>query len=67
MSAPAEVRSARELLPPAKRASFDRGLKASARDAAIELRGEIEYDQGVFWWIGPNGIECARHVPERPW
>jgi hypothetical protein len=67
VEAAAEVRSARELLPPSKRRAFDRGLTASARDAAIELRGDVEYDEGVYWWVGSHGIETARHVPDRPW
>jgi hypothetical protein len=67
VSAAAEVRSARELLPPSKRASFDRGLTASARDAAVESRGEWSYDDGTWWRPGgAHGIEVAERRTARP-
>jgi hypothetical protein len=60
VAAAAEVRSARELLPPSKRPSFDAGLAASARDA-----GDLEYDEGVWWRVAPGGrVEIIPSVPE---
>jgi hypothetical protein len=74
VEAAAELRSARELLPPAKRASFDRGLTASARDAGLKIEhrggGEVEWHRGTggeWWRLGPEGVEVIPHVPDRPW
>jgi hypothetical protein len=72
VSAAAEVRSARELLPPSKRRSFDRGLSASARDAGLTVEQRLradgfEYDEGGWWRVGSHGIEVIPSVPERPW